>query len=151
MKKLLICMTTILFLALILIGVYFVPTGWILLAALLFMAIFIVLNKKELALGVVLAMFLFGIILPFKHNIYYISHHIVIKDHKVIDQDSNTTYAINETFFESTLSQKEGKKYIACQHATLFGYPLADHFCYLIVGDKIYELSTSHHILRSLL
>ncbi len=141
MNKLLILISTLIALALIILGIYYIPAGWVLLAALAFMGAFIVMHKSELALGVVLAMFLFGAILPLKHNVYHISRHIAIKGHSVKDLDTNETYRIKAELFEKSQLPQKGDKYIACQHATLFGKMLADHFCYLIVGDKIYELA----------
>ena len=141
MNKIVVLITTIIAFGLILLGAYTVPTGWVLLAALGFMAAFIIMRKSELALGVVLAMFLFGLILPLKHNIYHISHHIAITGHTVKDLDTNETYRIKSELFEKFQLPQKGDRYIACQHATLFGKMLADHFCYLIAGDIIYELA----------
>ncbi len=143
MNKLLLIIATLFAFGLILLGIYTIPTGWVLLAALGFMAAFILMRKSELALGVVFAMFLFGSILPLKHNIYHISHHIAITGHSVKDLDTNETYRIKSELFEKFQLPQRGDRYIACQHATLFGKMLADHFCYLIVGDKIYELAPS--------
>ena len=141
MNKLLILVTTIVALVFIILGVYYIPAGWVLLAALAFMGAFIIMHKSELALGVVLAMFLFGAILPLKHNVYHIARHIAIKGHTVKDLDTNETYRIKSELFEKFQLPQKGDRYVACQHATLFGKMLADHFCYLIVGDKIYELA----------
>ena len=140
MNKLLILISTFIALALIILGIYYIPAGWILLAALAFMGAFIIMHKSEPALGVVLAMFLFGAILPLKHNVYHISRHIAIKGHSVKDLDTNETYRIKSELFEKFQLPQKGERYIACQHAILFGKMLADHFCYLIVGDKLYEL-----------
>ena len=141
MNKIAVLIATIIAFGLILLGAYTVPAGWVLLAALAFMAAFIIMRKSELALGVVLAMFLFGLILPLKHNIYYVSHHIAITGHTVKDLDTNETYRIKSELFEKFRLLQKGDRYIACQHATLFGKMLADHFCYLIAGDTIYELA----------
>lgn len=132
---------TVVAFALLLMSVYYVPIGWALIAALLIMATLIISKQKNIALGVVLAMFLFGLVLPFKHNIYHISHNIVIKDNRVVDLDTNKTYAIKAELFKKISLPKNSQKYIACQHAKLFGRMLADRFCYLIIGDEIYELS----------
>jgi len=144
MNKLLILTSTIITLALIIFSIYYIPIGWALLATLAFMGAFIIMHKSELALGVVLAMFLFGAILPFKHNIYHISRHIAIKGHTVKDLDTNKTYRIKAELFEKFQLPQKGDRYVACQHATLFGKMLAEHFCYLIIGDKIYELQYPH-------
>ncbi len=140
MKTFVILVSTAVALGALLAGIYFLPIGWVLLIALAFMGAFIITDQKTLALGVVIAMFLFGAILPFKHNIYHVSHHVALKGNKVTDLDTKTTYRIASELFEQSKPDTNASKYIACQHATLFGRTLADHFCYFIDGERIYEL-----------
>ncbi len=143
MKTFVILVSTAVALGALLAGIYFIPVGWVLLIALAFMGAFIITDQKTLALGVVLAMFLFGAILPFKHNIYHISQHVALQGRQVIDLDTKTTYRIVSDLFEQSKPDANASKKIACQHATLFGRTLADHFCYFIDGDKIYELKVA--------
>lgn len=140
MRAFLIVTSTAATLGALLASIYFVPVGWALLAALVVMGTMIVLDQKSLALGVVLGIFLFGMVLPFKHNTYHLSRHLSVKGNTVVDLDTNRTYRIESDLFEKAISETNASRWLACQHATLFGRPLADRFCYLVVGDSIYAL-----------
>ena len=141
MKKIVVFLVTLGALLIEILLSYVVPIGWVLILAIAMMGLFIILNYKNLALSVVLAIFLFGMILPLKHNYYYTSSHFTMTKGLIIDKKHHKMFAISQEDIQKIKKLDTNKtKYIACQYATLFGKRLAEHFCYFIAGDQIFEI-----------
>ncbi len=141
MKKIMIFFVTLGALLVEILLSYVIPIGWVLILAIAMMGLFIILHYKNLALGVVLAIFLFGMILPLKHNYYYTSLRFTMTKDLIIDKKHHKMFAINPEDIQKIKKLDTNKtKYIACQYATLFGKRLAEHFCYFIAGDQIFEI-----------
>ncbi len=142
MNKIVIAILTLLFLAIQIALIYYVPVGWILILDLALMALFLFIKLKNIALAVVFSIFLFGGVLYFLQNHEYVSTKFKrIKDkiydkahHKVFELETSNLRKVKEA--ETNASTK----YIACQYTTLFGGPTQERFCFYIVGSNLFKL-----------
>ncbi len=139
MNKILIAILTLLFLAIEVIATYSISSAWIVLFAIVMMGITIYLGYKQVALAIVLSIFSYGGVLALMDKQVYVSKDIKIIGSKIIDKKEHKVFKLDLPLLEN-IQKNSGPKEVACQYYTLFGKKVADYFCYLKIGEDIYQL-----------
>ncbi|BCD62197.1 hypothetical protein NitYY0826_C1070 [Nitratiruptor sp. YY08-26] len=140
MKKIVITLATLGFLALQIYLTYYTRSAWIILGSLLLMAYFIITNFKELALAIVLAIFGYGGVLATMKHQQYISNNITVKNNIVYDAQSGKKFQILYEAYHTNEKKGTANKILVCEQYILFHKLTKDKFCYLREGSKLYRI-----------
>ena len=135
MNVLLLIIFTIVLVAIEIFLSFYIKIGFVVMLFVLLMGLFIIIKKKTLALGAAVSIFIYGGILAFMQNHFYVSKNIIVKNNIITDNKTGKKYKIKS----SLNNTKNG--YLTCYYSTLFGKKLKDSGCYYVISDKLFLIT----------